>query len=446
MTLSRLRNILLALLLLPAPALMAVDYTNLTWFEDYPCTNASPKHYSLLRREWHAFRSSARNSLVSDNLNTDLFWNSARAALQDGTFYNRLANAEVMGENGTDLVLKALYASIKQVPVVYHTCTPQGDTILASGKIFLPREKRAKNIILANHYTICANSEAPGNACSIEGIFATKGYIVVMADYIGYGITDSLPHPYLTLQNNVNAGLDLLKVAIPYLCANDYTYYPNLILLGYSRGGALTLAMQKTIEEDYADTYTIDRVYAGAGPYDLSATFDFYISGNTTDISCTLPMIITGMNYGENLNLREEDFFQPLMTELYPFWIGSRLKNIYEVNAALGNKIDKLLKPVIFHPEQYPTSVLYRAVWRNNIVHVGPRRAPDSVTPPVWIPRSDLYLFHSTEDNWVPFLNSEHLRREFQQLGVDNVEYDFAPYGNHMNAAVTFFEKVYRML
>ena len=46
----------------------------------------------------------------------------------------------------------------------------------------------------------------------------------------------------------------------------------------------------------------------------------------------------------------------------------------------------------------------------------------------------------------VPFLNSENLKSEFDSQQLDNIQYDFAPYGNHMTAAVTFFEKVYKSL
>jgi hypothetical protein len=103
-----------------------------------------------------------------------------------------------------------------------------------------------------------------------------------------------------------------------------------------------------------------------------------------------------------------------------------------EENAELGNDIKKLLKPVIFHKDSYPTSVLYKAVQNNCIVQ--------------WTPQNPLYLFHSTEDNMVPFLNSLHVKEAFDSQQLENVQYDFAPYGNHMNAAVTFFEKVYKSL
>ena len=63
-----------------------------------------------------------------------------------------------------------------------------------------------------------------------------------------------------------------------------------------------------------------------------------------------------------------------------------------------------------------------------------------------WTPKAPLYMFHSTEDNMVPFLNSERLSEQFKAKKLGNIEYDFDAYGNHMNGAVTFFEKVYRML
>ena len=103
-----------------------------------------------------------------------------------------------------------------------------------------------------------------------------------------------------------------------------------------------------------------------------------------------------------------------------------------KVNAQLGNNINLLFKPIISHTDSFPTSLLYQAVKRNTIIH--------------WEPQSRMFLFHSTEDNMVPFLNSEHIKNEFDEQHCNFIQYDFAPYGNHLRAAVFFFEKVYRSL
>ena len=138
------------------------------------------------------------------------------------------------------------------------------------------------------------------------------------------------------------------------------------------------------------------------------------------------------MNYGESLHLNVEDFFQPILLESYSDLIESKFRTMTEVNAELGNNISILLKPIINYTDSVPTSILYEAISRNNIVQ--------------WTPKSSLYLFHSLEDDMVPFFNSEHVQAEFSAQNLENIQYDFAPYGSHMKAAVTFFEKVYRSI
>lgn len=382
---------------------------------------------------WSSFQANMNETVVSDNIGTEHFWNTLRGSLEDGTFSNRVANVQMEdNRTGSDIFMRNVYRTINQVAVKYKSISPTGDSIWVSGKIFLPKNKRAKNIIIASHYTICANSEAPSNASSIEGIFATKDYIVLMPDYIGYGISDSLPHPYLHLESTVAVTIDLLKAAIPYLTANAYTYNKSLILVGYSQGAAATLALQKELEEHYSYEFPICGVYAGAGPYNLVETFNFYIANPTTNIPCSLPMLILGMNYGEKLRLNIEDFFQPVLLEKYPRLIESKTQTMNKVNIELGNDIVQLLKPIIFEIDSFPTSVLFEAVKKNSIE--------------IWNPKAHLFLFHSTDDDMVPFLNSKHIKSGFDACGVNNVQYDFAPYGNHMIAAVFFFEKVYKML
>lgn len=415
--------------------LFAVSFVNL---EDYkyllPLPKAKQKPLEVvLKNGWDEFKSNANESLVSDNIDSELFWELLRVSVEEGTLYNKIANYRIpVNKTGGDLFFYTLYASIYQIPVIYRSVTPLGDSIWLSGKIFLPRNKKAKNIIIANHYTICANSEAPSEAPSIEGLFATKEYIVLMPDYLGYGISSDWTHPYMHLGSFVSSALDLLNAAIPYLRYYSYSFDPSLIILGYSQGAAAALALQKAIEEDYSNRYSIEKVYAGGGPYDLAATYDYYISQNKIDIPCAMPMLFLGLNYAENLQLNKEDFFQPFLMDNYQEWIEDKTATMREVNAFLGNDIDSIFKPVIAQTDTLPASILYDAVNKNSIID--------------WTPQSPMFIFHSTNDNMVPFLNSEHLKEHFDEQGIDFVTYEFAPYGNHMRSAVCFFEKVYKRL
>ena len=371
---------------------------------------------------------------VADNINTNLFWSGLRAAIRDGSLMNKLANKKPIftNEKGSDIFLDRLYSSIEQVLVQYTSTTPDGKPVIVSGKLFLPPNKKVKNIIIANHYTICSNREAPSQANCIEGIFATKDYIILMPDYIGYGLSDELPHPYLHLDSAVTTSIDLLKAALPYLAERGFLFPKQIILLGYSQGAAVMMAMMKKLEEEYADRFPLRRVFVGAGPYDLATTYDFYVSQPVTAIPCSLPMLIIGMIYGENLPFTREEYFQDIMIEKCPRLIDSKSKTMFEVNDALDHHIDKLLKPIIFQKDQYPTTLLYEAMRKNSM--------------PYWTPKSPMYMFHSSEDDMVPFVNSIRQADVFTSQFLTNIEYDFAPYGSHLNACVTFFEKVYHRL
>ena len=62
-----------------------------------------------------------------------------------------------------------------------------------------------------------------------------------------------------------------------------------------------------------------------------------------------------------------------------------------------------------------------------------------------WKPKSPIFLFHSTTDDMVPFINSKNLKESFDEQGVEFV-FDFSDYGSHMEAAVEFIKKVYEDL
>ena len=65
------------------------------------------------------------------------------------------------------------------------------------------------NICLMEHYTITSDSEAPSNSFALE-MFITGNTLTIMPDYIGYGITKELPHPYLNHEVCAINSLDAL--------------------------------------------------------------------------------------------------------------------------------------------------------------------------------------------------------------------------------------------
>ena len=137
--------------------------------------------------------------------------------------------------------------------------------MLMSGKVILPRNRRLRGVILASHYTIGSNREAPSASTPFESIFATKGYAVVMADYLGFGATADRVHPYLYWQSAAQAQTDLLQYLPQLLDYYGYTCPKEVISYGYSEGGAVALGTAKYIEHQLPD-WQLTALYAGAGP------------------------------------------------------------------------------------------------------------------------------------------------------------------------------------
>ena len=317
------------------------------------------------------------------------------------------------------------------LPCSYTSIQPNGDTLLLSGTVILPYTRELKGIVLACHYTIGSNHEAPSLCCPFESIFVTKGYAVVMADYVGFGISANLTHPYLYWQSAANATVDLLQ-AVPNLLAHyGYTYPNQIISYGYSEGAPVALGVAQVIEQTLPD-WTLTALYAGAGPYNVAMTYDYCVQHDSVGIPCAIPMLIMGTSAGYHLNLQKEDFFQePLLTH-YEEWVESKRYTVNEIaNLLQSHRLSEVMTDTGRDKTQPETARFYNALQQSNILG--------------YVPHCQTYLFHSTEDDMVPFVNSEQLQNSITTNNA-TITFDFAPYGTHMAACIRFLKHVYQTI
>ncbi|MBP3203287.1 MAG: alpha/beta hydrolase [Bacteroidales bacterium] len=306
-----------------------------------------------------------------------------------------------------------------------------GSPITLSGKLLLPESGPVKNLMIVSHYTIGANYEAPSETFPMEGIWAAKGYAVVIADYIGFGVTAKRIHPYMHVESTARSVVDMALAVKPYLeHIGRKPESEEVILAGYSQGGATTLAVMDMLQDDYADVFPIKKVYAGGGPYDLAATYDISMEWDQTGIPCAIPMIVQGINEGEHLGLEMSDFFLPDLLAHYDHWINSKSYTVKEINTLMNaTALHEIMTEGGRDKHNRETARLYQALLGNGVLHFSPH-AP-------------IYLFHSTQDRTVPFVNA--LKAELWFKNRD-VQYDFGEYGKHGTGCVRFLINVYKDL
>jgi len=300
-----------------------------------------------------------------------------------------------------------------------------------SGKLVLPAEGPVKNLILVSHYTIGANFEAPSETFPMEAMLAAKGYAVAIADYIGYGITVDRIHPYMHTRSTSQSVVDMALAVKPYLEHIGRAPESNeVILVGYSQGGSTTMAVMKMLQEQYPTKFPIKYVYAGGGPYDLAATYDVSMEMDKTGIPCAIPMIVQGVNDGEKLGLNMEDFFQGPLLDHYKEWINSKEYTVGQINKLIGSSY---LHDIMTSKGRDKTSKeaakLYRALLKNSTLNFSPQ--------------SPIYMFHSRQDQTVPFVNAIQAENYFK---LSDVRYNFGDYGAHAIGCIRFIILVYNEL
>ena len=158
---------------------------------------------------------------------------------------------------------------------------------------------KPENICLMEHYTITSDAEAPSNSYALE-MFITGNTLTIMPDYIGYGITKELPHPYLNHDvcaiNSIDAltyGYDLFNQYSKCGMSLDWKLY----LAGASQGAGNAIAVHKYLDThlDLATKWNFTASNCSSGPYSPAVTIAKYIADGKVAYPVVFPLVMKTM-------------------------------------------------------------------------------------------------------------------------------------------------------
>jgi pimeloyl-ACP methyl ester carboxylesterase len=199
-------------------------------------------------------------------------WSQAGTTINTATLDALIASAGMSG-------FTAL-SDVSCYKLTYRTPDASAALINASGLVCLPATRSGGRPVLSyQHGTIFQDFDAPSSfLTSAEGlagaVFAAIGFIAVLPDYIGYGDSTALLHPYVHAATLASATVDMNRAARVFFKEPGINAVTNgqLFLAGYSEGGYATLATQRLMEQSLSAEFPITASEPGAGPYDLSGT------------------------------------------------------------------------------------------------------------------------------------------------------------------------------
>ena len=363
-------------------------------------------------------------NLVRQTLEKDAIWQSTQ---------RQLARNHFSDESVYRTMVKMYRYTNKHCvtfPVAYWSTDPQGDSLLVSGRVYLPKQRYLNGIMIGCHYTITSDIETPSNMLSMESIFAMKGYAVIMPDYVGYGLSRDKLHPYLHWRSAAQTAVDLLNCMPELLEYYGYSYPIDVVVTGYSQGGAVALGVTRMLEE-LDSMWIVRKLYAGAGPYDPAGTYLYSMERNEMGIPAAIPLIVMGLSDAYELEFKQEDFFvEPLLSN-YEEWVLSKEYTVGDINYLMGSTVmTELMTEEALDMDSPLADMLYEVLlWNSNVGY-------DL--------RSPAYFLHSIDDEVVPILNTINLQE--QMPDESGKTYDYDHYGSHMEASVPFMQYVYQDL
>ncbi|MGN7204056.1 alpha/beta hydrolase family protein [Pedobacter sp. SAFR-022] len=300
---------------------------------------------------------------------------------------------------------------VDYVKLVYKT-TYKGKVVNASGLLGIPKNTpTAPSIISAQHGTIFVDDAAPTNMANNQEAFsghvllASAGFITAVPDYIGYGDTKDLQHPYYDQEYAATAVLDMLKATKAYLAKEKIATSNRLFLTGYSEGGYITMAAQKEIEGNAAHGLTLTAVSAGAGAYDLPEMLNKVANASSYDEPGFLATLLISYNSLYEWNRPLTDFYkEPYASRLPGLLDGT--KNRGDINKGLDKSTAKLFNNTFFANLQKSgeETKLKEALDRNSFNN--------------WTPKTQLKMFHGTKDEAVFISTSKKTYDRFLEAGA----------------------------
>lgn len=292
-----------------------------------------------------------------------------------------------------DLVAEVV-SGVNIYKITYRTLF-MGSEVTASGLVCIPSVPGSYPVLSFQNGTNTLHSAAPTadpQALQFQMIeyIAGTGYVVIIPDYLGFGESKQMVHPYLHKVSTVQSIIDMLYAVAEFDTdvAKDITVTSDSYLIGYSQGGWATLALTEVLENEFSADFTVKAASCGAGPFDLSY-INSYVLGQT---QYPMPVYLAYIaNAYSHYDLYTNDlggiFNEPYAARIPGLFDG--LHSSDQINAQLSTSISTLF--TADYISGYSTSPAYQGV----------RNAMTANSIQGWNSKVPILFMHGTADTHV---------------------------------------------
>jgi pimeloyl-ACP methyl ester carboxylesterase len=302
--------------------------------------------------------------------------------------------------------------SVQVYSITYKT-TYMGAGITASGLVCLPVADESFPVISFQNGTNTSHANAPTanplnyNYMLLEAM-ASNGYVLLIPDYIGFGASDNLVHPYYQKESTATSVIDMLKAVEELM--EEKTILANsdgsTYLMGYSQGGWATLSVLEALDKNAAADIEINAASCGAGAYDLMMMSQWVIDLPVFSAPQYLPYFVySEQEFGALTDPLSHFFNEPYASAIPQLFSGEYENG--QVDQALNDTMAVLLSADML--AGFGDGAAYAEL--RNVLTL------NSVEP--WQPDALIRFYHGTSDVNVPPSQTESMYEGFISAGAD---------------------------
>lgn len=312
--------------------------------------------------------------------------------------------------SGINIDVSELKYDVEIYKVNYAT-TYKNKEITASGLVILPVTDHPVSMISFHHGTISANAEAPSQsplqstALILYAALSSPGFITVVPDFIGFGASKDILHPYYVKEVTASAIVDNLKAAHQLAGQHAVNFDADLFLAGYSQGGYATMATHQNLEETALPGFKLIASFPSSGGYDVKGMQEYFFELETYDQPFYLAYVAAAYKayYGWEQPF-SEIFREPFAAKIPNLFDG--LKDGSTINGELTETVADLVhEELLANIDTDPKYAFIVDAFNVN-----------GLTD--WNPTVPVYMYHGTADITVPYQNSVDTYQTLVQNGT----------------------------
>ena len=321
----------------------------------------------------------------------------------------------------------------------YMSVDPQGNPTELSARVYLPEAALTggaalSGIAIANHGTIASLAECPTMSADFEAAFAWKNYAIVMPDYYGFGVSKACPQAYLDPETTARGNIDAYLSAVQLLQDRDVAVPATLFNFGYSQGGFNAMANLRYVSRHPELGIRFRRTFCGGSPFDVPKTWESYLAEPLANAAGFVPLTLVSFNEAQQLGIDYSHLFkEPLLSHVQD-WILSKQYSLAKIKANIGfSNLSDILTADLMAGTGADFNAILETCRRFSLTSGWAAPADGS-----WI-----YIYHSTQDDSVPYANYTAMREYLLSVAPDaDIVWQSGANGDHVDGCIAFLRNI----